>query len=60
VASALKLGEEMIFETGIAFKPSKSAISLISVAISSTFLHYALAIISTLSTRIISWPTEKN
>jgi hypothetical protein len=40
VASVLKLGEEMMFETGIAFEPSKSAISLISVGRSRIFINF--------------------
>jgi hypothetical protein len=40
VASVLKLGEEMMFEIGIAFEPSKSAISWISVAIFRIFINF--------------------
>jgi len=40
VDSVLKLGEEMMFETGIAFEPSKPTISLISVAMSRIFIDF--------------------
>jgi hypothetical protein len=63
VASVLKLGEEMMFEIGIALnhrnQPFRGLV-LQYFAFLSTFLRYALAIISALLTHIISWLKDKN